>query len=56
MKYYLKNISEKCLRKKGILFKRYFNKVLFSESVDVTAQYRYEHRSFHRYAVLGYVH
>ena len=27
---------------------RYIIKILFSESVDFTAQYRYEHRSFHQ--------
>ena len=32
------------------------NKILFSESVDFTAQYRYEHRSFHQCAILGYIY
>ena len=50
------NLSEKCLRRKGIVFMRYIIKILFSESVDFTAQYRYEHRSFHQCAILGYVY
>ena len=37
------NLSKMCLRIKGIVFMRYILKILFSESVDVTAQYRYEH-------------
>ena len=37
------NLSEKCPREIGILFKSYFNKV-FSERADFTAQYRYEYR------------
>ena len=35
---------------------RYLLKILFSESADVTAQYRYEHRTFHQYAILDYVY
>ena len=31
----------------------YFIQVLFRESVDFTAQYRYEHRSFHQCTILG---
>ena len=34
---------------------RYIIKILFSESVDFTAQYRYEHRSFHQCAILDYI-
>ena len=49
------NLSEKCLRRKGIVFMRYIKKILFSESVDVTAQYRNEHRSFHQPVILGYI-
>ena len=41
------NLSEKCVRRKGIVFMRYIIQILLSESVDFTAQYRYEHRSFH---------
>ena len=50
------NLSERCLRRKGIVFMRYLLKILFSESADVTAQYRYEHRTFHQYAILDYVY
>ena len=35
---------------------RYIIKILFSESMDFTAQYRYEYRSFHQCAILGYVY
>ena len=38
-----KNLLEKCLRRKGIVFMRYIIKILFSESVDFTTQYSYEH-------------
>ena len=31
-------------------------RILFSESVDVTAQYRYQHRPFHQCASLGYIY
>ena len=34
----------------------YVIKILFRESIDFTAQYRYEHRSFQQYAILGYVY
>ena len=50
------NISEKCLRSKGIVFMSYIIKILFSGSVDFTAQYRIEHRSFHQCAILAYVY
>ena len=50
------NLSEKCLPSKGIAFMRYIIKILFSENVDFTAQYRYEHRSFHQCAILKYVY
>ena len=30
--------------------------ILFNGSVDVTAQYRYEHRLFHQCAILVYVY
>ena len=30
--------------------------VVFSESIDLTAQYRYEHRLFHQCATLGYIY
>ena len=35
---------------------RYVIKILFSESVDFTAEYRYEHRSFHQCAISEYVY
>ena len=35
---------------------RYIIKILLSESLDFTAQYRYEHRSSHQPAILGYVY
>ena len=35
---------------------RYIIKILFSESVAFTAQYRNEHRSFHQSATLDYVY
>ena len=50
------NLSEKCLRRKGIGFMRYIIKILFSVSVDFTGQYRYEHWSFHQCAILGHVY
>ena len=50
------NLSEKCLRRKGIVFMRYILKILFSESVDFTVQYRYEHRSFDLCAILDYIY
>ena len=50
------NLSENWLRKKGTVFMRHIIKILFCESVDVTAQYRYKHRLFHQYAILGYVY
>ena len=50
------NLSEKCLRRKGIVFMRYIIKILLSESVDFTALYRYEHRLFHQCAILGYIY
>ena len=28
----------------------------YDESVDFTAQYEYEHRSFHQFAILGFVY
>ena len=31
-------------------------KILFSESVDFTAQYRYKHRLFDQCAILDYVY
>ena len=34
----------------------YIIKILYSESLDIIAQYRYEHRSFHQYATLDYVY
>ena len=37
------NLSEKCLRRKGIVFMGYIIKMLLSESVDFKAQHRYEH-------------
>ena len=46
------NLSEKCLRRKGIVLMGYIIKILFSESVDFTAQYRCEHRSFHECDIL----
>ena len=49
------NLSEKCLRRKGIVLMEYIIKMLFSERVDVTAQYRNEHRSFHQSVILGYI-
>ena len=51
-----KNLPEKCLRRKGSVFMRYIIKVLFTESLDFTAQYRYEHRSFYQCAILGYIY
>ena len=51
-----KNLSEKCLRRKGIVFMRYIIKILFSESLDFTAQYRYEYRSSHQLAILGCIY
>ena len=50
------NLLEKCLHRRGIVFITYIIKILFSESVDVTAQYRYEHRSFHQGTILGFVY
>ena len=50
------NLSEKCLRRKGIVFMRYIIKILLSESLDSRAQYRYEHRLFHQCATLDYVY
>ena len=38
------NLSEKCLRRKGIVLMVYILQIVFSESVDFTAQCRYEHR------------
>ena len=35
---------------------RYIIKILFSESVDVTAQYPYKHQSIYQGAILGYIH
>ena len=35
---------------------RYIIKILFSESVDFTVHYRYEHRSFHECDILGYIY
>ena len=37
------NLSEKCLRRKEIVFMRYIIQVLFRESIDFTPQYEYEH-------------
>ena len=34
----------------------YIIKILFGESVDFTAQYPYEHRSFHLCTILGYIY
>ena len=31
-------------------------RILFSESVDFIAQYRYEHRLFYQCAILGYIY
>ena len=31
-------------------------RIVLSESVDVTAQYRYEHRLFHQCSSLGYIY
>ena len=50
------NLSEKCLRRKGIVFMKYIIKILFRESVDLTAQYRYERRSSHQCAILGFIY
>ena len=50
-----RNFSEKCLRRIGIAFMRYMKKYL-SESIDVTAQYRHDHRSFHQCTILGYIY
>ena len=50
------NLSKRCLRRKGIAFMRYIIQILLSESVDFTAQYRYEHRPFHQGAILVYVY
>ena len=47
------NLSEKCLRRKGIVFMRYIIKILFSESVDFTTQYRIERQPSHQCATLG---
>ena len=41
---------------KWVNMMRYIIKILFSESVDFTAHYRYEHRSFHQCAIWGYVY
>ena len=35
---------------------KYIIKVLLSESIDFSAQYRYEHRSFHQCSILGYIY
>ena len=35
---------------------RYIIQILLSESVDFTAQYRYEHRPFHQGTILDYVY
>ena len=45
------NLLEKCLRRKRIVFIRYIIQVLFRESIDFTAEYRYEHRSFDQCAI-----
>ena len=50
------NLSEKCRRRKGIVFMRYIIKILFSESVHFTPQYRYERQSSHQCAILGYIY
>ena len=50
------NVSEKCLHRKGIVFMKYIIKILFSDSVDLTAQYRYERRSSHQCSSLDYVY
>ena len=56
MKYYL-TISQKSVYvEKELILMGYIIKILFSESVDFTAQYEYEHRSFHQFAILGYVY
>ena len=34
----------------------YITNRLFSESVDFTAEDRYEHRLFHQCAILGYIY
>ena len=49
------NLSAKCLRRKGIVFMRYIIKILFSESIDLTAYYRCERRSSHQCASLDYI-
>ena len=50
------NLSEKCLRRKGIVLMGNITKILLSESVDFTAKYRHEHRSSHQPAILGYIY
>ena len=50
------NLSEKCLRRKGIVLMRYIIQILLSESLDFTPQYRYEHCSFHQPAILGEIY
>ena len=35
---------------------RYIIQILLSESVDFTAQYRYEHQSFHQCAIFGKIY
>ena len=50
------NLSEKYLGRKGIVLMGYIIKILLSESIDFTAQYRYEHRSLHQLAILGEVY
>ena len=50
------SLSEKCLRRKGIVFMGYIIKVLFSGYIDFTAQYRIDHRSLHQRSSLGYTY
>ena len=50
------NLSETCLRSKGIVLIGYIIKILLSESLDFTAQYRYEHQSFHQPTILGEIY
>ena len=50
------NLSEKCLRRKGIVLMGYIIKILVSESIDFTAQYRYGHRLFHQCAISGEIY
>ena len=50
------NLSEKCPRDIGIVFMGYIIEILFSDSLDLTAHCRYEHRSFHQGAILDYVY